>query len=361
MKKQLICIMLVMVSLMSFAGCKNKEIEVVQSSEDSSAVVSSQQPQVIVNPLTGEEDFDSSLIGKRPVAIMVNNVKTAQSVQTGLNNADIVYEAYAEGGITRLLAVFKDISKLEKIGTVRSARYSYVDLALGHDAIYTHAGLDPTKCFEHMKETGIDSFNFLKNGTGYSMRIKNGKVYEHTLYTTGELLNKGYDKIGIRRALKKSDTNWQAFVSKDNTVVPSDGSCLEITVPMSGAYVSKFVYDSSSKRYLRYSGSTPVKDYFTGKQFSFKNVLVLKTDVTYLDDIGYLTKTGLNGGEGYYISEGGFQKIKWTKGAAANPIKITKTDGSECPYNAGNTWVCMMDKTRTETIIGAPDSTSSAK
>ena len=80
---------------------------------------------------------------------MINNISVAQSVQTGLSKADIVYETEVEGGITRLLAVFQDITAAEKIGTIRSARYPYVDLAMGHNAIYVHCGQDGTYCEPH--------------------------------------------------------------------------------------------------------------------------------------------------------------------------------------------------------------------
>lgn len=73
---------------------------------------------------------------------MINNISTAQPVQTGLNKADIIYETEVEGGITRLMAVFQDITTAEKIGTIRSARYPYVDLAMGHNAIFIHCGQD---------------------------------------------------------------------------------------------------------------------------------------------------------------------------------------------------------------------------
>ena len=105
------------------------------------------EPIVFVNPLTGVENIeDEAITYRRPVAVMINNISVAQKVQTGLTQADIVYETEVEGGITRLMAVFQDITKVEQFGTVRSARYPYVDLAMGHNAIYVHHGQDNTYC-----------------------------------------------------------------------------------------------------------------------------------------------------------------------------------------------------------------------
>ena len=78
----------------------------------------------------------------RPIAVMINNHKTAQPYQTGLNDAYLVYEIVVEGGITRMMAVFKD-KDTATIGTVRSSRHYFLDYAQENDAIYTHFGWSP--------------------------------------------------------------------------------------------------------------------------------------------------------------------------------------------------------------------------
>jgi len=325
MKKGLLKLILFVISLSmicTFVGCKGED---AQLSEISSAEVTSApssepepEPEFAINPLTGIENLDPASVNNRPVAIMVNNLKpTAQSVQTGLDQADIVYEAYAEGGVTRLLALFKDIKAADQIGTIRSARYSYVDLAMGHDAIYVHAGINDSHATPHVKETGIDNINLLMGKfNGMSFREKNGKALEHTLYTTGQKLVDGFSKLKWRTELKYNKENWQSFVTEDAETVPSDGGCDSVKVKMSNEYVSEFKYDSATKVYKKFSGSSVHKDYKTGKQLEFKNVLVLKTSVTALSSNGYIVKTGLSGGEGYYVSNGGYQKINWSKGSA---------------------------------------------
>ncbi|MBO5106155.1 MAG: DUF3048 C-terminal domain-containing protein, partial [Clostridia bacterium] len=111
----------------------------------------------------------------------------------------------------------------------------------------------------------------------------------------------------------------------------------------------------------KFSGTSKHSDYKTGKQLTFKNILVLKTAVTPLSSNGYIVKTGLSGGEGYYISNGGYQKIKWSKGNTKNPIKITLEDGSACSYNPGNTWVCLVNKKNSVKITEpTPKTTSTA-
>ena len=89
------------------------------------------------NPLTGlpiEPEYEQ----RRPVAVMLNNLKKAQP-QLGNSQADIIYEVPAEGGITRMLAVYQSLEDVGSIGSIRSARPYYIELALGHDALYVHA------------------------------------------------------------------------------------------------------------------------------------------------------------------------------------------------------------------------------
>ena len=99
-------------ALMIFAvGCDQKVVYDDLSDYETESTI---EPTLSVNPLTGIADISKDALSRRPVAIMVNNVSTAQGVQTGVADADIVYETEVEGGITRLMAVYQDISKLDK-------------------------------------------------------------------------------------------------------------------------------------------------------------------------------------------------------------------------------------------------------
>ena len=128
--------------MLTMAGCKKEQDRLSVDKGSEPSVVSETKPVTYKNPLTGVSGISEEKTKNRPVAIMINNISTAQPVQTGLSKADIIYETEVEGGITRLMAVFQDITTAEKIGAIRSARYPYVDLAMGHNAIYIHCGQD---------------------------------------------------------------------------------------------------------------------------------------------------------------------------------------------------------------------------
>lgn len=348
-----ICCMMLVV-----CGCSaNPADKVTQSSDSASSDVSSPEPEPITyyNNLTGLYELDSKEKEDcRPMAVMINNITVAQKVQTGLGSASVVYETFAEGGITRLLAVFKDPSQIETLGSLRSARYSFIDLACGHDAIYVHAGLDPNYTKSRMSKLGLDNYD-LNSGYGadYNFRVKNGLAWEHTMFTNGELLNKAMT-AGKRRTTVKDNykSAWLNFADEDTKIVPDGEIADKVSVFFSGSYITKFNYDAESGRYLKFNRDNPNIDEKTGKQYSYKNVLVLFTKVGMFDD-NYRVYSEMKGGEGYYISNGKYVPILWEKGDTYNPLKIKAADGSAITVNAGNTYVCITNvNNRSKTTIG---------
>lgn len=335
MLKRILAVMFA--ALMIFAaGCDNTVVYDDLSDYESVPPVVENIPDLSVNPLTGVAEFEDNAKAKqRPVAIMVNNVDVAQSRQTGLSDADIIYETEVEGGITRLMAVYQDITDLDKIGTVRSARYPYVDLALGHNAVYIHCGQDPTYCAPHLKD--IDHLSIDTNSKG-AKRIANGLSSEHTLYALAddlwESINENFDTE------VSSVAPWVNFTDKDLAL--DGGSATSISVPFP-AMTTNFTYDATSGLYTRLAGGTVLSDYYTGETTQVKNVFILLTSISNYSD-GKHRKVALESGDGYYITNGTVQFIKWSKGSATNGFKFTDTNGAEIEVSAGNSWVCIASK-----------------
>lgn len=348
--KTRILTLILLISMLMLSACQTQGNPAEGSyspifEESSSEQVSSQEPEsepqieYALNPLTGLKNLDPNMTNNRPVAVMINNISTAWDVQTGLCAADIVYETYVEGGITRLMAVYKDISKAPQIGSVRSARYSYVDLAAGHNAIYIHAGADPIYCTQRFKSVKITRFDLNGSSSSLGFRERNGKSREHTLYTTGSRLYNG-----LKKSIQGKDSAlWLKFRDQEDPKVPENGTCTKLTVPFSSNYFSSFEFDPQNGTYKKFQSSRPHTDFKTNEQVSVKNILVLFCSIYHFDD-NYHVKTDLSSGTGYYISNGGYQKINWKKGNASSPFKFTLQDGSELEFNAGNFWICLVDK-----------------
>ena len=318
--------------LFNLCSCKGGQLP-----EDLGGSVASQE-QTVKNPFTGEEILkDKEFV--RPVAVVINNLNSAQRVQTGIKDADIVYETLVEGGITRLLAIYKDINKAGMLGSIRSARVVFAGLAMSHGAIFVHHGIDPNYAADYVRKNNITDFDTNKKPfSSFAFRKNNGMNSEHTVYTSPELLTEGFNKTDI--TLTDNINNpWCSF--SEETRVPQMGTANEISVKFSASYVSKFVYDQETGFYTKNSVKANNKDYVTSQPYIFKNVFVLKTDISFYPD-GSHRKIALNGGEGYYISAGGYEKIIWQKSEGA-PIKFFTPDGKELKVNMGKSWVCITE------------------
>lgn len=324
------------ISMLFCVGC-NKNSGEGSTNEDAAPV----EP-LTVNSLTGLKDIPEDKLGARPVAVMVNNINVAKDVQAGLPYADIVYETEVEGGITRLMAVYKNIDAVKQIGSVRSARYVYVDLALGHDAIFVHCGSDPVYCRPRL--ASMDDLDIYDGENGYGKKINNGKKGDHTLYTFSDKLKTGFDKKGFRQTENAVKT-WANFVGEGEKVTLTGGAATEITVPFSTSHKAEFKYNAEKGKYQRYIQGKLQKDYATGETVDVENIFVLLTTIKDYPD-GEHREVALSGGDGYYFSDGKLSFIKWQKGNANSGFKFTDTEGNELKVNAGNSWVCIGDKNK---------------
>jgi len=157
------------------------------------------------NLLTGIGDLSEEAIGKRPVAVMVNNIEQALP-QYGISQADIIFEIPVEGSITRLMAVYADYTKLPDICPIRSCRYYYPAIAKGFDAFYVHWGSDQS-ILDYVNSLGIDRYDGMANPHGLFSRDKNrrsqGYSMEHTGYFKGTEFAAALEADGKRTDLKE--------------------------------------------------------------------------------------------------------------------------------------------------------------
>lgn len=343
MFKRIVCLILVMLLSLSFTGCKKKE-ETLSVEVGSTPTVSSEPEELKgINPLTGVKITDESIALQRPVAVMVNNADVAQPVQTGLTKADIIYETEVEGGVTRLLAVFQDIKSVEKVGTIRSARYDYIDIALGHNALYVHHGQDNYHAKPHLAD--VDRLIVSESNAG--VRISNGLATEHTLYGYGDKIWEKFKSMDIETTVEKAEP-WQKFAEED---MKFENKADEISVPFSYSYNTVMKYDGKTEKYTRFSDETERKDYYNKESITVDNVFVLETKITPYpgcsDRKGHM-KVYLTSGEGYYFTKGTYTKIKWSKGDSENGFSFTTQDGEPLTVNPGKSWVCI---TRNEPVM----------
>lgn len=302
------------------------------------------------NPLTGEAGYSEDAVGKRPVAVMVNNLKAALP-QYGVADADIIYEIPVEGGITRLLAVYADYTAMPEICSVRSCRYYYALLAHSMDAIYCHWGSDQTIAMDTLNRLNLDRMDGggSANGVIYFRDHERAKKYasEHTGYLKGSEVAGAIDSYGFR-------TEWKydglfEFLSPDSPQQPDGAACTTINLPFSESYYSTFTYDAATKTYLKQHSGKPHMDSRADTQLAFTNLLVLQTPVHTRAD-GYLMDVGLDGGTGYYVSNGAAQEIIWKKTSEDAKIELYDKSGEALSINAGKNYIGLIGDNRKITI-----------
>ena len=335
--KKLLSIVLTLLLVLTVGSCKNNQERIDDiNSEAVSSAIEEPPPITYTYSLTGLETT-TPIKNNRPVAVTINNVYLAQKIQTGVGHADVVFETEVEGGITRLLAFFQNPTKeIAQIGSVRSVRVVFAELVASMDALLIYHGTGKY-AGERMSQLGIKKIGL--NTNNYGKRIPNGLDWEHTLYTNGENLeaaldNTGYGQGGIEEP-------WLNF--SDEEITPSLVASTKATAKFNATYNTCFIYDSANKTYQRGTNNSPFIDYVTGETENFKNVFVLQTTMRYYSD-GKMRDIDLDGGKGYYVTNGGYQEITWSKSGDYSPIKFKDMEGNELAVNKGNSYICIMNQ-----------------
>ncbi len=293
------------------------------------------------NPLTGEQGFNAAAVGKRPVAVMINNVRPALP-QYGIAAADVIFELPVEAGITRMMAVYADYTAIPDVCSVRSCRYYYPLLCLGMDAVYCHWGMDQTIAKDTLLRTGIDRFDGANyTGSLFFRDESRKKTYaiEHTGYLKGSALPDMLAKTGIRTELAPEYRQPLFHFSEEQIPLsPEQTPTKEIQLNFSNAYYSTFQYDEAAGNYKKLHSGSPHMDLHTNTQLAFENVIILQTDIHTRED-GYLMDVALTGGTGFYAANGGIQPITWTKDAETAPIRLFAESGEELTVSPGKSYI----------------------
>lgn len=299
------------------------------------------------NPVNKKDDNQSVQVKKvkivnedstpRPFAVMINNISVARPLQSGLQDAYLMYEIIVEGGISRYLALFIDQST-ERIGSIRSARHYFLDYALENDAIYVHHGQSPQAQSDFSK-LGIERVVVDNSKTGWRDTSLNVSS-EHTLFTSIEKLNKGTNKFR-----KERNKNYLLNYSADEIDMSSlekSSSANKISLVYSSGTKVYYEYDESNKYYLRSTEIGPHTDYVTKQQYHFKNIIAYQVDNYTINDgenKGRQDIKNIGSGSGYYFSDGYMIPIKWKKDSRSSQTKYTYEDGTELKVNDGNTFI----------------------
>ena len=275
----------------------------------------------------------------RPYAIMIN-CKSEALPQAGLDKAYIVYEIMVEGGITRMLALFKDV-EVNKIGSARSARNHYFAYVFEHDAVYVHAGgqLESTQRMANEKIAHID----VDGKYGFrDKELAKKRAWEHTLFTDTTRLAKGMKDYNYRTTTTQKNLLHYDAEEIDLEKFTDKKEVKNVTIKYSNYRTSIYKYNEESKSYLRFMNNQKNTDLVTGEQYKVKNIIVygLTYETYYLRGCGYQKLKNIGKGEGYYITDGYAIPITWEKkDEASQTVYKYKETGEDLIVNDGNTYI----------------------
>jgi hypothetical protein len=296
----------------------------------------------------------------RPIGIMVENHSDARP-QSGLSSADVIYEAVAEGGITRFLSVFY-CQSAQEVGPIRSARTYFLDFIseYGASPLYAHVGganqeglADALSQIENYGWADVNDLNQFSIGfptfwRDYD-RLGHVAATEHTMYSTTEKL---LQFAAVNRKLKIEDEDgipWtKGFVQysfKEDALVSQRPVSQTIHLEFwttDPAYAVDWTYDPVANIYRRNNGSAAHIDRNTGKQLITKNIVILKMIESRAND-GYennqhlLYKTKGSGKASIFMD--GKQIVgTWRKDSRTSRTLLFDSTGLPIKFDRGTIW-----------------------
>jgi len=294
-------------------------------------------------PLTGLK-VDPDAAKKPVVGVMIENLDPDARPQSGLGDAGIVYEALAEGGITRFLALFQTPAPAI-VGPIRSLRPYYLDWGLEHNAPIVHAG-GSQPALEAIVPRGLKNVEALVYGAPYFYRATD-RLAPHNLYAKTDGIDAILAKLGFN-----TEPKFTTLTRKDDAVQAAPAHP-KIDIDFSSdSYAVSYQFDSTSDSYARTLAGVPHKDRNTDKQIMVKNIVVEYVPTTYGTQQDGKPETDyaiVGTGKALVFEDGDVTTATWIKADHASVTKLTNSDGKDITFNRGNTWyeVIPTDKTVT--------------
>jgi hypothetical protein len=299
-----------------------------------------------VNPLTGRTMADPSVLDRRPIAVKISNYPPQYvRPQSGLDKADLVFEHYAEGGVTRLTAVFYG-QGADRVGSVRSGRLIDLEIPAMYQAAFAYSGSsigvrDKMRKSDFFDRVISPDFGY---GEPYFVRVpREGIPFEHTLFA---------DLYDIWAWLEDNDDNarpeLKGLVFGEAVPEGDTGAAAEniLVGYIAGDCQVKWVYNAGTGRYLRWQGGEAHTDLLSGAQLSAANVVILgahheDTDILEDNVAGghYSIEIQVwNEGPATLFRDGLRYEGRWHRVDRDDMVTFTDLEGNPLPFKPGNTW-----------------------
>ena len=285
-------------------------------------------PTKFYSQLNGIEVADEAAVTQPVTAVMIENSPDSRP-QSGLKQAEVVYEAIAEGGITRFLCLYQQ-HKPGLVGPVRSLRMYYVDWLAPYQASVAHVGGSAAALAEIRNGSYRDIDQFFNGGSYWRAR---DRYAPHNVYTNFEKL----DALNAAKGYKNSQFSGQARADGTASEQPNATS---IDINFSGPlYNTHYDYDKASNSYLRSIGGAASNDREEGR-IAPSVVIAMRVDETTVREDGWRQSiVTVGSGAAHVFQNGTVAEATWRKGSRTEPLRFFDANGKEIALNRGQTWI----------------------
>ena len=297
------------------------------------------EPPVYYNPLNGSL-LDAPFTGR----VWANTISNMQENMPHVNvvKADIVMEMFVNmNNIVRCLALYTDFDAVEAVGSTRSTRPIFNDIAQHYDLVLSYAGGSET-ALNDLANRGVDGVNIdtseaMEAGASYRDKEYNRSL-ENSLFGVGSGIKALAESKGIAMEL---DRDYGLNFVEDGT--PADGenaSQISVTFTYNNGNTKKnttMMFDGNLGKYVWNQYGKPMADQITGQAEAFTNVIIMDTVIT---NNGIYHAADFNqGGTGYYANGSKIIPITWTCDGEKEPFRYYTMDGQPLSIGQGNTYI----------------------
>ena len=284
------------------------------------------------SPLTGMETTAEKTL-RNVIGVMIENSPESRP-QAGLTEAGIVYEAVAEGGITRFLALYQEADP-ELLCPVRSVRSYFLEWSVAYGASIAHVG------------GSGDALVMLSTGDyGADLDQSYHPTYfwrEPTRYAPHDVCTTITNLRNLEKLVGAKEHDFTPFARKDSKAV-EEPNATNINIPVAtGPFNVDYKYDSETNKYLRYQGGEPHMDQTKG-QIAPDVVIALDVNISLRNDNLHNDIYTIGTDRPVWIFQNGtVEKGIWLRGDHHSPLLIHDAEGNDIKLNRGQTWITALN------------------
>jgi hypothetical protein len=292
----------------------------------------------------------------RPITVMIDNYRSVRS-QSGFDQAALVFEALAEGGITRFMVVYNADQTLPAvIGPVRSTRRYYAEWAAGLAAIHVHAGGSPEGLAIAQTNPKIINVDGLQRGTWATFYRSRVNVIPHNLYTSGaQIVAYAATKNPQPIAERQVDGTYKSILDGGDSIgylyraptgLEGRGAGQQIRYSfLSRRTNADWAYDAGQNTYVRSVKGVIARDGTSKNAITATNLIVMEaTSALIAGDAKARIELGSIGtGRAKIFQEGHEYDVTWRKDDTEGRLQFFYLDGvTEVPFVMGSAWIAVV-------------------